>query len=235
MYAQVREVQFVGDEYYKFKEEILSIVNYQIENKIRNGIKGFFLYGKAGTGKTRLVHEIAKELTHKGFTFYLYDSADIAHKHYGESEKIIREVFSKEGERRIFFFDDVDGLFITRDYGVKLETWYLSHLNVLFHEIDRLDTSKDVIFLTTNKADLVDFALIDRLCAMEIPPPSKETMKEYAKERLIELKMANPEGMITGVEQRIVEMVDNGKIDNFRTLEKNIIKEYVNWVKRAKK
>jgi SpoVK/Ycf46/Vps4 family AAA+-type ATPase len=235
MHAPVHEVQFVGDEYYKFKEEILGIVNYQVENKIRNGIKGFFLFGKAGTGKTRLVHEIAKELTHKGFVFYPYDSADIAHKHYGESEKIIREVFSKEGERRIFFFDDVDGLFITRDYGVKLETWYLSHLNVLFHEIDKLDTSRDVIFLTTNKADLVDFALIDRLYAMEIPPPSKETMKEYAKERLIELKMANPGGMITGVEQRMVEMIGDGKIDNFRTLEKNIIKEYVNWAKRAKK
>ena len=130
------------------------------------------------------------------------------------------------------FFDDVDGLFITRDYGVKLETWYLSHLNVLFHEIDKLDTSKDVIFLTTNKIDLVDFALIDRLYSMEIPPPSKETMKEYARERLVELKMANPGGMIVGVEKMIIELIENGKIDNFRTLEKNIVKEYVNWVKR---
>jgi SpoVK/Ycf46/Vps4 family AAA+-type ATPase len=229
------QVRFVGDEYYRFKEEILSIINYQVENRVRNGIKGFFLYGKAGTGKTRLVLEIVKELKHKGFVFYFYDSADVAHKHYGESEKIIRDIFSKEGERRAIFFDDVDGLFITRDYGVKLETWYLSHLNVLFHEIDNLDTSKDVIFLTTNKADLVDFALIDRLYALEIPPPSKNTMKEYTRERLIELKMANPAGMITGVEKKILELIDAEKIDNFRTLEKTIIREYVNWVKKRGK
>lgn len=232
---QIPEVRFVGDEYYRLKDEILSIINYQVENKIRNGIKGFLLYGQAGTGKTRLVHEIAKELRPKGFAFYAYDSADVAHKHYGESEKIIREIFSKEGERRIIFFDDVDGLFITRDYGVKLETWYLSHLNVLFHEIDKLDTSRDVIFLTTNKVDLVDFALIDRLYSIEIPPPCKETMKEYTKERLIELKMINQSGMISGVEKVLFDLIDAGKIDNFRSLEKCIIKEYVNWVKKAKK
>jgi len=232
---QIPLVRFVGDEYYRFKDEIVSIITYQVENKVKNGIKGFFLYGKAGTGKTRLVLEIYKELKPKGFIFYPYDSADIAHKHYGESEKIIREIFSKEGERRIFFFDDVDGLFITREYGVKLETWYLSHLNVLFHEIDKLDTSKDVIFMTTNKVDLVDFALIDRLYTIEIPLPSKETMKEYAKERLIELKMINPGGMVSGVEKTIFDLIDSGKVNNFRDLEKSIIKEYVNWVKKAKK
>jgi len=189
---------------------------------------------KAGTGKTRLVYEIAKELKRKGFTLHFRDSADIAHKHYGESEKTIKEIFSQAGERRVIFFDDVDGLFITRDYGVKLETWYLSHLNVLFHEIDRLDTSRDVIFLTTNKVDLVDFALIDRLYDIEIPSPSKETLKEYTKERLIELKMANPVGRISEIEKRIYALIEEGKIDNFRSLEKNIIKEYVNWVKKAK-
>lgn len=230
-----QQVPLAGDEYYKIKNEITSIINYQITNEVRNGLKGFILYGEAGVGKTRLISEIMKTLNRdRGFLIIKRDASDIAHKHYGESEKLIKEIFAEKiGERRAIFFDDVDGLFLTRDYGVKLETWYLSHLNVLFHMIDDLDTSKDVLFMTTNKIDLIDFALRDRLYNMEIPHPSVESLKEYLKNRLDELFLKNTDINITKVAEPIIHDIENGIISNFRKLEQKIIVEYVNYVKKV--
>ena len=37
------------------------------------------------------------------------------------------------------------------------------------------------------------------------------------------------------VEKKIFTLIDEGKIDNFRSLEKIIIKEYVEWVKKHAK
>jgi SpoVK/Ycf46/Vps4 family AAA+-type ATPase len=228
-----QQVPLAGDEYFKIKNEINSIIVYQISNGVRNGLKGFILYGEAGVGKTRLISEIMNTLSRDhGFSIIKKDAADIAHKHYGESEKLIKEIFAeKRGERRAIFFDDVDGLFLTRDYGVKLETWYLSHLNVLFHMIDKLDTSQDVLFMTTNKIDLVDFALRDRLYNIEIPHPSHQSLKEYLNNRLEELFLKNTDMNITEVAKPIIHEIDTGIITNFRKLEQKIIIEYVNYVK----
>jgi SpoVK/Ycf46/Vps4 family AAA+-type ATPase len=228
-----QQVPLAGDEYFKIKNDITSIIKYQIDNSVKNGLKGFILYGEAGVGKTRLISEIMKILNRDhGFSIVKRDAADIAHKHYGESEKLIKEIFAeKRGERRAIFFDDVDGLFLTRDYGVKLETWYLSHLNVLFHMIDELDTSQDVLFMTTNKIDLIDFALRDRLFNIEIPHPSTESLKEYLNNRLEELFLKNTDINITKVAEPIIHDIENGIITNFRKLEQKIIVEYVNYVK----
>jgi len=230
-----QQVQLVGDEYYDIKKEINSIIEYQIGNGIKNGLKGFILYGEAGVGKTRLISEIMKTLHRDhGFSLIKKDASDIAHKHYGESEKLIKEIFAEnKGERRAIFFDDVDGLFLTRDYGVKLETWYLSHLNVLFHMIDELDTSQDVLFMTTNKIELIDFALRDRLYNMEIPHPSNKSLTEYLNSRLEELFLKNTDINITEIAQPIIHDIENGIITNFRKLEQKIIIEYVNYVKNT--
>ena len=72
-------------------------------------------------------------------------------------------------------------------YGVKLETWYLTHLNVLFGQIDKLDTSRVMVIMTTNRIDLIDEALKDRLLLIEFPLPLKEVLKEVAQKRCIEL------------------------------------------------
>ena len=97
--------------------------------------------------------------------------------------------------------------------------------------IDELDTSQDVLFMTTNKIELIDFALRDRLYNMEIPHPSNKSLKEYLNSRLEELFLKNTDVNITKVAKPIIYDIENGIITNFRKLEQKIIIEYVNYVK----
>ena len=220
-------MDLIGEEYERIWDEIRSIIEYQFKNGIKNGIRGFLLYGEPGIGKTFLLLQICKRLEKLGWEYEFYDASHIAHKHYGESEKIISSIFERgKGRRRIIMFDDVDGLFITRDYGVKLETWYLSHLNVLFHKLDELDTSREIVFMTTNKIKLIDFALRDRLYNIQVPNPSKETLKKYVIERFKELKMDSR------YSEDIFNKIDSGELKNFRKVDQEIIKAFVKHVKR---
>jgi len=178
----------------------VSLISYQYKNLISDGIKGVLFYGVPGNGKTMTALKVIEKLfaefgqridwnEHMIFT----DCGDLAHYRYGETEQKIKDVFKRGRERTknispiIYVFDDADGLFITRDWGVKLEAWYLGHLNVFFHQIDNLNTTKEFIILTTNRIDLIDNAIRDRLYEIEFPEPSmkvKIALMEYRAKKL---------------------------------------------------
>ena len=161
-------------------------------------------HGVPGNGKTTTAYKIIEKVfaefgkgsrwqQHMIFT----DCGDLAHYRYGETEQKIRDVFKRSQEKLkniaplIYVFDDADGLFITRDWGIKLEAWYLGHLNVFFHQIDNINTTKEFIILTTNRVDLIDNAIRDRLYQIEFPEPDLGIKIDLMKYKANKLKIAN--------------------------------------------
>jgi SpoVK/Ycf46/Vps4 family AAA+-type ATPase len=132
----------------------------------------------------------------------LVDGADIARSRYGDSEERLAELFeyAREGERgshrfgtgpghrhagdvmrrTVLLFDDVESLFLARSADIARE-WHFSQNSVFFHSIDALDTSHTAAVLTTNRLDLVDEAIVDRLLPIEFGPPGRDTLLEVAR------------------------------------------------------
>src|SRR3990172_5544688 len=145
--------------------------------------RGIMLYGPPGCGKTLLVKAIATE---NEMTFFNVSIADVLSKWVGESERIIKEIFRQAHERRpsIIFFDEIEALFTVRGF---MDTSGV-HKNIIaqiLSEMDGLLDLKDVFVLgATNRADLVDPALLrpgrfDEI--IEIPRPERNQAAEIVK------------------------------------------------------
>ncbi len=145
--------------------------------------RGILLYGPPGCGKTLLVKAVAAE---NDMTFFNVSIADVLSKWVGESERIIKEIFRQAHERRpsIIFFDEIEALFTVRGF---MDTSGV-HKNIIaqiLSEMDGLINLKDVFVIgATNRADLVDPALLrpgrfDEI--IEIPRPDRAQAEEVVK------------------------------------------------------
>jgi len=220
----VSEHNVKGREYREILEKVTRIIYHQKALSIKEGIKGFIFYGEVGIGKTFVAKAIASKL---GSYLIFVDGADIARAYYGQSERQIANLF-REAERRphaIVLIDDCESVFPKRDW-IKGQSWHVAQNNVFFHCLDNLDTSKVVVILTTNRFDLIDKAIIDRLYPIEFPLPSKQTLKEIVRYKCLKLKIKADE--IT----RVIE----ADPDNFRTvrdIEKYIIEFYIKHISNS--
>jgi proteasome-associated ATPase len=116
-------------------------------------------------------------------TFFNVSIADVLSKWVGESERLIKEIFRQAHERRpsIVFFDEIEAVFTVRGY---MDTSGV-HKNIIaqiLSEMDGLLELHDVFVIgATNRADLVDPALLrpgrfDEI--IEIPRPSRKMAEE---------------------------------------------------------
>jgi len=152
--------------------------------------RGIMLYGPPGCGKTLLVKAIATE---NEMTFFNVSIADVLSKWVGESERIIKEIFRQAHEKKpsIVFFDEIEALFTVRG---MMDTSGV-HKNIIaqiLSEMDGLVELHDVFVIgATNRADLVDPALLrpgrfDEI--IEIPRPDRlaaeEILRVYLNEKL---------------------------------------------------
>jgi transitional endoplasmic reticulum ATPase len=122
--------------------------------------KGIMMYGPPGTGKTLLAKAVANEAESN---FISVKGPELLNKFVGESEKGVREVFSKARENAptVIFFDEIDSMAgerggSTTDSGVGDRV-----ISQLLTELDGLEELEDVVVIaTTNRPDLIDSALL---------------------------------------------------------------------------
>ncbi|MFC7098691.1 CDC48 family AAA ATPase [Halobaculum marinum] len=122
--------------------------------------KGVLMYGPPGTGKTLLAKAVANE---SESNFISVKGPELLNKYVGESEKGVREIFSKARENAptVIFFDEIDAIATERgrnssDSGVSERV-----VSQLLTELDGLETLEDVVVIaTTNRPDLIDNALL---------------------------------------------------------------------------
>ncbi|MEM0986764.1 MAG: AAA family ATPase [Pseudomonadota bacterium] len=76
--------------------------------------KGVLLSGPPGTGKTLIARAVAEECN---AAFFQINGPEIANKHYGESEKQLRDIFLKAEKKApsIVFIDEIDAIAPKRD------------------------------------------------------------------------------------------------------------------------
>src|ERR1700716_328221 len=137
--------------------------------------KGFLLYGPPGCGKTLIGKATAYNLTKKlrektgdemKEYFMHVKGPEILNMWVGESERIVRDIFSTAREKRregympFLFIDEAESILGTRR--ASRHSNILSTLVPMFcSEMDGIDSLDDVvIILASNRADLIDPAIL---------------------------------------------------------------------------
>lgn len=237
------EKDLVGSFYRSILTEMVEIVAHQWRSGIRRGaIKGFFLSGPPGVGKTSLALRVALELSLRfqdsaggapdgPVVLALIDGGDIARARYGESEERLGEVFARAQkgfadprQRSIILFDDVESILMARGSGNAKE-WHFSQDSVFFHAVDELDTSRTAIFLTSNRPDLVDDAITDRFLTYALGTPGHELMVEVALRRAEEHQFT--EDQRRRLAERIRQSAQAGQLRSIREAERAVARQYV--------
>src|SRR5262245_44086963 len=163
--------------------------------------KGVLLYGPPGCGKTMIAKAVANNLAEKisekrgekikGY-FLNIKGPELLNKYVGETERKIREIFTKAKEKAaddvpvVVFFDEMDALFRTRGTGISsdVETTIVPQL---LAEIDGVEGLKNVIVIgASNRQDLIDPAILrpgrlDVKIKIERPdrPAAAEIFRKY--------------------------------------------------------
>jgi proteasome-associated ATPase len=158
--------------------------------------KGFLLHGPPGCGKTLIgkatAYNLTKQLREKSGEemkeyFMHVKGPEILNMWVGESERIVRDIFSTAREKRregflpFLFIDEAESILGTRR--ASRYSNILSTLVPMFcAEMDGIDSLHDVvIILASNRADLIDPAIlrpgrIDR--KIKVNRPNKEGARE---------------------------------------------------------
>ncbi|KAG5952215.1 hypothetical protein E4U53_001361 [Claviceps sorghi] len=124
-------------------------------------IPGCLLYGPPGTGKTMLAKAVAKE---SGANMLEISGANINDKWVGESEKLIRAVFTlaKRLEPCVVFIDEADSLLANRSI-FNNRASHREHINQFLKEWDGLEETNAFIMVATNRPFDLDDAVLRRL------------------------------------------------------------------------
>lgn len=146
------------------------------------------LYGEPGTGKTESVMQIAKET---GRAVMHVDISNTKSMWFGESEKIIKKVFSDYRRlcehskvKPILLFNEADAVFSKRKDVSRSNVAQTENAiqNIILEEMERLD---GILVATTNLADNLDAAFERRfLFKVRYDKPTVEAKKAIWQNKL---------------------------------------------------
>jgi SpoVK/Ycf46/Vps4 family AAA+-type ATPase len=178
----------------RIEEEMLVPRQYPelFEESNLGSTSGLLLHGPPGNGKTLLARALANET---GRTFLSVRGPELKNKWFGESERMIRELFetAEENAPSIIFFDEFDAVAPSREDCTSCQR---GPVNMLLTEMDGLEDRGDVLFLAaTNRIEALDEAVLrpGRIGeTIEVSPPDGQARKEIAEVYLSDLPTGDP-------------------------------------------
>ncbi len=199
--------------------------------------KGVLLYGPPGCGKTMIAKAVANNLAEKisekrgekikGY-FLNIKGPELLNKYVGETERKIREIFTKAKEKAaddvpvVVFFDEMDALFRTRGTGISsdVETTIVPQL---LAEIDGVEGLRNVIVIgASNRQDLIDPAILrpGRLdVKIKIERPDRDAARDiFSKYLTRDLPIAEVEIRRHGDAQAAIEVMVAATVDKMFSL-----------------
>ncbi len=182
-------------------------------------LAGYLIYGKPGTGKTEIAKQVARQTkqSYPETKILFVDGSDIAAPRWGDAEKRIKAIFEvpkQTEERRIIIFDDIESLLLSRSADIAKE-WHFSINSVLFHSLDFLDTTKCVVLATTNRIDLVDEALKNRLRLVKVDNVPADALIDLTKNTILTIDGLNQEVKMNLI-NKVKIKIETGKITTIR-------------------
>ena len=184
--SQERQLSIVGD---SLQQENYERLVYRPSAKgLSKGI-AVLLYGAPGTGKTESVMQWARET---GRDIVHVDLSASKSMWYGESEKIVKEIFTRYRNqckrskiKPILLFNEADGLFSKRkdiSRGSSVDQTENTIQNILLEEMEKLD---GILVATTNLATNLDSAFERRfLFKIKLEKPSVEARSHIWMDKL---------------------------------------------------
>lgn len=206
-WSEIGGLQSVKDQVYEMVElphtrpEIFKHYN-------KKPAKGILLFGSPGCGKTLIAKAIATtlaslyggNLTESGFIYV--KGPEILNPYVGVTEQTIRQIFerarkhkAKSGYPATIFIDEADAILSKRGSGISSDV-DKTIVPMFLTEMDGLVDSAAFIILATNRADVLDPAVMrdGRInVKVMIPRPSKTATRDIAMINLKGTKVA--EGM----------------------------------------
>lgn len=230
----------VGARYLDVLRELAQIVEHQWRSESPYGlVKGFFLSGPPGTGKTTLAKRLALELALRfpgsggdaPVVMALIDGGEIARSRYGESEERIIDLFAHAkagftatGQRSVILFDDVESIFMARSSD-HVKEWHFSQDSVFFHAVDELDTSRSLVILTSNRPDLVDDAIRDRFLTYAMGYPDPDVLVHIAQNLAERQQFTRTDA--DALTERLRAAISTGSIRSIRDVQRFLVRQYV--------
>lgn len=168
---------------YQWKDLVLNESAFQLLAQLFDSAKqkqsfNALFYGPAGTGKTLAATLLGKEL---GNDVVRIDLRRLVSKYIGETEKNLREIFSRaESKNWILVFDEADAIFgkrtSVRDAHDKYASQEISYLT------QRMNEYNGIVLCESNKKSNIDEAFLRRLqyvIHFPIPGPAERLVLWY--------------------------------------------------------